>query len=108
MADAPERVWIAEDEIGNPWWSTAPDEEMDEYTRTDLARAAVAEAIAAGVRAGLRAAADMHEADCRERQREGDCLAWESREDARRIRAIASNSAHVAAIAAQAKGGANG
>lgn len=33
----PERIWIAEDEIGNPWWSTARDDEMDEYIRADLA-----------------------------------------------------------------------
>jgi hypothetical protein len=113
MADAPERVWIAEDEIGNPWWSTAPDEEMDEYTRTDLARAAVAEAleagIAAGVRAGLEAAAVAADyTGAIQDQRDGSyagSVAVTGRDVGDTIRAIAADPAQVAAIAAQVKGG---
>ncbi len=36
MMEAPERIWVAEDECGNPWWSTSRDDEMDEYIRADL------------------------------------------------------------------------
>jgi hypothetical protein len=49
--EAPERIWIAEDEIGNPWWTHKRNEDMDEYVRADLVQAAVAAALteAAGV-----------------------------------------------------------
>jgi hypothetical protein len=70
-----------------------------EYTRTDLARAAVAEAIAAGVRAGLLAAAV---------ELDGCNLALDPADMADEIRAIAADPAQVAAIAASVKGSANG
>jgi hypothetical protein len=38
--EAPERIWIAEDEIGNPWWTHERNEDMDEYVRADLVQAA--------------------------------------------------------------------
>jgi hypothetical protein len=43
--EAPERIWIAEDEIGNPWWTHERNEDMDEYVRADLVQAAVAAAL---------------------------------------------------------------
>jgi hypothetical protein len=43
--EGPERIWIAEDEIGNPWWTHERNEDMDEYVRADLVQAAVAAAL---------------------------------------------------------------
>lgn len=89
-------------------------------TRADLSAAREAEAVAAGVRAGLLAAAEA----CADRSTYlADCIKWDGTKAYitslkggvielanvdQKIRALAADPAQVAAIAASVKGGANG
>jgi hypothetical protein len=102
MSDAPERVWIAEDEIGNPWWTIGRDDDMDEYVRADLFEAAVRRALeaAAGEAAKIRAVEmmlrDLYDAG--EGRARHDLAQASARDCVMAIRAIAADPAAVRRI----------